>query len=264
MKWIATLLLVAALEPGAPDLGAAQAKFRQGLAHYELFEYADAIQLWNEAYSLIPDDPDALEVRLKIVYNLAVAHKAAYALDLDVIHLRQAKLQLERYLTGYAELHGVDATTASGAADARELLRHVEEQLAELEREPDEETEPPVPPPDPGPPSEPPPAVDDPGRPPTLTAGIVLVSLGGAAGILSIGAAASGQRIESGIDQTMPGAERASALANGRIANQIAVFSAVAAGVLVVSGGVLLGVGLAKRRKQRGSGSARAGIGVRF
>jgi hypothetical protein len=126
---IAVALFVApepAAPPDATEAPAAEAKrlFAEGSSKYELGDCQGAIELWEQAYELLP-----LGLRAQLQVPLANAHVCAYESDEDPEHLRRAQVLFGDYL---AALDAVDQQTR---AEVEGLLKQVSDTLAELEAE---------------------------------------------------------------------------------------------------------------------------------
>ncbi len=233
--------------PVEDPMTSAQALYQAGVASYETFDYQEAIEKWTDAYALLPQTPETAATRNSLVYNIARAQEKAFAQDHDVARLRRAIALLERY--------HADAE-ASGVADATELA-DVRTRIAELEAAVDAaqaEREPVRPPPTPGADGE----RSRRGRA-SIATGSVLMVLGVGA---VVGGVVAGTRMSSSARRTLPGLDqlgdeqaRADALARGHRGDVVTIASAVAGGVVALSGTVLLAIG-AKRRGRPSSRSA--------
>ncbi len=111
----------------------AEALYKQGKTKFETADYEQALALWKQAYSLLPDSEDAHVVRNALVYNISEAQIKAYEINRNVTHLRKAKLLLEDYLNTHRQLYGDDAEATKERSGARDRLRQVEKMLTEAE-----------------------------------------------------------------------------------------------------------------------------------
>ncbi len=103
--------------------------FREGQAKFETSDFDGAIEVWERAYSKLPDDPALAPTRALLMANIAQAHVAAHAVDHDLEHLRRADVLFEQYL---ATLDASDTETrASVEAERNEIA----EAIAAVERE---------------------------------------------------------------------------------------------------------------------------------
>ncbi len=142
-------------------------------------------------------------------------------------------------------------------AKGRGLLEEIE---AELVRHEAEASDAKPPPPDQPPPQAVPPADTAPADAGAEHKAKILIGVGGGllglgvvgAG-LGLGGAVWGQSLESGIeDGSSTGVRRINALEDGRSANGLAIGGAVAGGVLLTAGAVVLALGLKKRKTAKG------------
>src|SRR5690606_30476534 len=254
------------------------------------FDYEGAVDLWTKAYAKLPEEQAG--VRNAMVYNIATAQEKAYDVDKDLQHLRQAVLLLESYVKNYKVLYKKTPETAAEVDKAETRIAALKERIARAERgqadPPPAEAAPgdPATPDEPAPPTDarygsgavdgiawttghdPPPdpqlleknqrlAVEEKKTDRMLIASYVLLSVGGVIALGGAGAVVGGSATDS------PGARGSgySGLAFG--------------GACLITGGVLLGVGLDRRKKARqgtlvaatpvfGRGFAGASVAVRF
>lgn len=249
---------VAAAQPAAPDgagapeaapedagaLQDAEALYKRGRTSFETANYLEAIDLWEEAYGLVQDVPENAAIKAALIYNIAAAQEKAYDIDTDITHLRQAAVLMETYARSVPALYGDEDEAALE-------LEKIETRLAEL-RQRIEEAEAAAPQTDPDPDPDPGPQVIEPTFTPdprakpliiagAVTAGLGVVGLGLMAGGLAMGSSAN----DLGEDVSLE--DRRDQFDRGRTGNTLAYVGGAAGGVLLVTGAVLLGIGLKKR-----------------
>lgn len=253
-----------AAEPAVDETTLAQAEqlYDRGKAEFETADYAAAVDLWTEAYRLVPDLPESSRIKALLIYNIATARERAFEVDEDPQQLRQAKILLESYEESIPDLYGEGEAAEAERAKVRERMASIDAALHAATGD-DEPTPPPV--------VEPPPTTADagpahPGRP-LVIAGAVLVGVG-VAGLAVMGAGlgiGAGANDISGLDDDDITGRR-DQFARGRTGNGMALGGGIAGGVLAVTGAVLLGIGVAKNKKAAPTawlGPGSAGVGVR-
>lgn len=244
----------AAAEPASTDVAAApveqspalrdaEALYKRGRSSFETANYLEAIDLWEEAYGLVEDVPENAAIKAALIYNIAAAQEKAYDIDTDVTHLRQAAVLMETYARSVPALYGDED-------EAEVELAKIDKRLAELRQriEDAEASQPsdPDPTPDPADPAAEPTFTPDPRAKPLIiagavTAGVGVVGLGLMAGGLAMGSSANE------LDEDVSLEDRRAQFDRGRTGNTLAYVGGAAGGVLLVTGAVLLGIGLKKR-----------------
>jgi len=221
------------------DLEASRRLYLEGKAFFDTSQYERAVEIWTRAYSKVP--ADAPEVRNRIVYNIATAQEQAYAIDHDVVHLRQANQLLRTYVDN---LDHDDPDNEQDIARAEARIAEIEARIERAVDEPDIDTSPAV--------DEPSPADGDETRRLTnnrrlasearkVDAMIVAGYVTGSAGLVFLAGGIGG----------ISGA-RAANTAAGRRAGEGVGYGGLALGVAgVATGAVLLGVGYSKRKRLR-------------
>lgn len=210
-----------------------------GTAAYDLADYETALEKFSAAYAALPIGPETTLIRSAIVYNVGITQKRMYELDGDLVHLKKAKV----LLTKYFEEFGADGGDED--AKGRALLAEIN---ATLEAARDAEPEPAVQ-------SLPPAGQEDAPPPDDRTArvfigvGAGLLGLGLAGAGLGVGGALWGQGLEADIeDGTVDPNQRIQSLQDGKTANSMALGGAIAGGVLLTAGAVVLTLGIARKR----------------
>ena len=228
------------------ELRKAQELYDRGKVKFDTTHYDEAIELWTEAYGILPDTPENAPIKAAIIYNLATAQEKAFGIDKDVTHLRRAVVLMEQYAKSIPDLYGDGDEAAEETTRIEERLADVRAKLEEAEAAGAE----PEPTPDQPPPSEPPtdrPPTDDKARPlviagATLT-GVGVIGLGVMAGGLALGRASNDI---SDLDPADLDARR-ERFDRGRAGNVMAYVGGALGGAALVTGAVLLGIGLKRR-----------------
>lgn len=225
---------------------------REGQEKYDTADFADAIELWSQAYSELPAGPEAEQYRTVLVYQLAKACQEAYRVNGDLKYLRKAEGLFEQYIEN---LGPDDDETRSTAEEALAAVREkiAEEEAAEqarrdaLAREaaagktgPKGQEDTPPPPPGNG----------------LRIAGAVTLGVG-AALMIGMGVAlgrggsldAEGDAYVATEGNSAMDAAVGDLLARGRAANTAAVVTGVLGGALLLTGAALLTVDGVRRRK---------------
>ena len=221
------------------DLEASRRLYLEGKAFFDTSQYERAVEIWTRAYGKVPDD--APEVRNRIVYNIATAQEQAYAIDHDVVHLRQANQLLRTYVDN---LDHDDADNAQDIARAQARIAEIEARIEQAVNDPELEPKPET--------DQPSPADGDETRKLTnnrrlasesrkVDTMIVAGYVTGSVGLVFLAGGIGG----------ISGA-RAANTAAGRRAGEGVGYGGLALGVAgVATGAVLLGVGFSKRKRLR-------------
>lgn len=117
-----------------PDIATAKSLFNDGLARYNAADYGKAVELWLEAYTLVPPTPENQLIKAQLIYNVARAQQKWFVLDEDITHLRQSKEILERYLGEIDDLYE-EGQAAMEREKIEEQIAELDEQIAEVEAE---------------------------------------------------------------------------------------------------------------------------------
>ena len=260
--------------PGSTDAKAqAQALYKEGVTLYKMSEYQAALEQFKQAFKFsmkIEDEEVRARVLHALEFNLARAHVKTYGIDRDIQHLRVAVDLLEKHAASSAE-YGVDA-------EAEDLLTYAQAELARPAGQSrpvdgdDEGTSKPAEEADPKEDRDAvaedaaPEPLDDRNRPSTASgkalriSGYVALGLGAASlglmgGGMAMAAKAKGDYEDAGTQATYD-----CALSRGTTGNALALTGAVAAGVFLSAGAVLLVVEK-KKKPSRASRAARLRLG---
>jgi hypothetical protein len=225
-----------------PVVGEAQRLFDAGVTKFETADYIGAIELWTEAFGLVPSVPENASIKAKLIANIASAQERAYQVDKQISHLNQAKILLERYRSVLVDIYLDEIEREKELAWVNERLTRIDTELeAVAEREAAEQaaTEQQDQPEQPKP------------RPPgrgLLIGGSVAMALEA----VGLGVMIAGMVMGEGNDDIsdLPTNDldtRADRFRMGRLGNGLAIAGAVGGGVLLGAGVALLVVGLQKR-----------------
>ena len=253
--------LAAAPEAPTDPLADAQRLYDRGKAKFETADYADAIELWTEAYALVPETPESSQIKVLLLYNLATAREKQFEVSRDPAELRKAAILLQSFEESIATLYGEGEEAEAERAKVQEKLAAVEARLraheamqAPVDDGDDDGDEPTGPTTDVE--STPPEEGEEPAR-----AGRGLVIGGAVAAGLGVGGLAlmaaglgMGARANDISDLEPDDIDgRRDRFDRGRTGNTLAIAGGVAGGVLLVTGAVLLGIGLSRTRAGRAS-----------
>ena len=229
----------------------AKSLYEQGKNRFDTADYDAAIELWTEAYGALPNTPDAAPIKAALIYNIATAQERAYAIDKDITHLRRAAILVQQYADAIPALYGEGEQAQAERDRVQERLEDLRTRIEEAEAaQPEPEAEPDAedesiehPFPEPVPSSD---MQPDPRTRPLIISGAVLAGLGVAMSGVMAGGLVMGSQANDGVPEDLE--QRRDQFDKGRTGNTLAIASGVVAGVLVVTGATLLGVGLSRRR----------------
>jgi hypothetical protein len=222
----------------------AQKLFDEGATKFETADYIGAIELWTEAFGLVPNAPENAPVKAKLIANIAAAQERAYLVDKEVSHLNQAKILIERYRGTLDDIYLDELEREKELAWVNERLTKIDAELKIVaereaakqaaEQAAAEQAEQPPPRP--------------PGRG-LVIGGSVLAGVGAA----GLGVMVGGMVVGSSNDDIsdLPTTDldtRADRFRMGRLGNALAIAGGVGGGVLLGVGVALLVVGLKKNR----------------
>ncbi len=115
------------------DLTRAQELYKKGTRSYELADYAAALELWKEAYQILPDVEGSGAIRHALVYNMADAESKQFEIDKDVSRLRKARMLLQEYIESHEEIYGNTEEAKKDKANAETRLAELEQKIAAAE-----------------------------------------------------------------------------------------------------------------------------------
>ena len=237
-------------DPAVDPLADAQRLYDRGKAKFETADYADAIGLWTEAYALVPETPESSQIKVLLLYNIATAREKQFEVSRDPAELRKAAILLQSFEDGISALYGEGPEAEAERAKVQERRAAIEVRLREAEaaqgggEDDDGVAEPP-------PPAEPTVPVDDGDEAPSrggrglVIGGAVAAGLGvGGLGLMAagLGMGARANDISDLEPDDVDG--RRDRFDRGRTGNTLAIAGGVAGGVLLVTGAVLLGLGV--------------------
>lgn len=118
---------------GDPVMAEAKQLFDAGVARYTAADYEAAVNLWLEAFSLVPATYDNRMIKAELIYNVARAQQKWFEIDKDVKHLRQSREILLRYVDELDELYAEQA--AMEREKVQEQIADIDVQIAKWEAE---------------------------------------------------------------------------------------------------------------------------------
>ncbi len=251
-------------DDGAMDR--ARALYQQGEARFSTADFIGAVELWTEAFSIVPDTSDAGRIKALLIYNIATARERAFEVTGDVSYLRQARILMEGYAKSLSTLFG---DTDEAEAERQKLTLRLNTIVAQIDaadrraargspRNSSDER-----------PDDAPEADDGRRRKALIGAGAASLVVGVAGlGLMGGGLAMGSNANDIGglADDDIDG--RRSKFDRGRTGNTLAIAGGVVGGVFAVTGAVLLAIG-AKRRSRTSTavapwvGAGLAGLGMR-
>ena len=110
-----------------PALTEAKGLYKQGEVEFQTGGYISALNLWKQAFAMLPDGEDTRAIRHALVYNIAEAHSRAYEVSRNLTHLRTAKVMLETYRKEHRALYGDDKAAVKERSE-------VDDRIAELDK----------------------------------------------------------------------------------------------------------------------------------
>ena len=113
------------------EIDKAKSLYADGQAHFDLFHYEKAVELWTAAYAAVPDD--APWVKNRMVYNIATAQLKAFEMDHELIHLRQASRLLQTYVDNYTSMYDETPETRAEVAKAKQRIAELQAQIEAAE-----------------------------------------------------------------------------------------------------------------------------------
>lgn len=262
----------APVEPSAaeapdPQLERARELYQQGEARFATADFAGAIELWTEAFSIVPDSTDAARIKALLIYNLATARERAFEISGDVSHLRQAKILMEDYAASIPALFGDSPEGEDERAKITGRLNTITAQIDAADRKKDRERGRTTP-------DERPDADDQGGggRGATALIGVGAAALAVGVGGLAMMGAGLGMGSKAndlgGLDDDDIDGRRAQ-FDRGRTGNTLAIAGGVVGGVFAITGAVLVGIGASRKAQAKRAafapwfGGRTVGLGVR-
>ena len=250
-----------ASEPAAevdPALAKAESLYDRGRAKFETVDYKGAIELWTEAYGIVPDSPESAPIKAALMYNIATAQDRAYNIDQDLAHLRAAAELMGRYIQAIPVLYEDEADAERERAKATAQLDELNERIAAaeaaaadkpeqvvIERTVKDDT-----------------PREDPTAQPLIISGAVLTVVGVGGMAMMIGGIVMGRTANDLSGLTPDDFEgRQERFDRGERGNTLAYVGGIAGGALLATGAVLLGLGLHRKKKSGVQASAAVGPG---
>lgn len=230
----------------------------EGQDKYAADDFSGAAQAWTQLLDKLPEAQPNRATRENVLLNVLQAHLDGYSRarnpdgSKDIEHLRDAKSVLDSYFASFKEAYGDNAAVSAAVQEkADELdrtLAAAEEEAASSEELPDP------------PPMETTPTDNGKDGPDIIvleaendggglivggavTAGLSLAGFG----VLAAGAVIA-TRAEEDYLAAMSDEERADAEQSGTTGNALTITGAIVGPVLLITGGVLIGLGAKKRK----------------
>ncbi|MEX1366914.1 MAG: hypothetical protein AB1Z98_27555 [Nannocystaceae bacterium] len=266
----ATVALSVSAAPLLPAQAAAQDSeierlYVEGQDKYAAGDFSGAASAWTQLLESYPESQPSRATRENVLLNVLQAHLDGYARTRnddgtkDIEHLRSAKSVLDSYFASFKEAYGDNAAVSAAVQEKadeldRALERAEEEAAAAVAPDPD-------------------PIVTDPDpKDPKTKDGpdiIVLEAENDGGGLIVGGAVTAGLslagfgvlaagsviaiRAEEDFLAATTDAARADAESQGQTGNALTITGAIVGPVLLITGGVLIGLGIKKRKDAKAS-----------
>ncbi len=242
----------------------------EGQDKYADGDFAGAADAWTRLLERLPEAQANRATRENVLLNVIQAHLDGYARNRkddgskDIGHLRNAKQVLDAYFASFKKAYGDRAAVSAAVQEkADELDRTLGDAEAEAAKVPDPDIEPdPEPEPDGGKKTGPDiivlEAENDGGG--LIVGGAVAAGLSlGGFGVLAAGAVIANRAEEDFLavvcaspcgtdEQAAAQAERDDATKSGKTGNALTITGAIVGPVLLITGGLLIGLGIKKRK----------------
>lgn len=124
----------ATAEPTTVDMAEVKKIYDEGKAKYDTLDYAGAIEAWTRAYAIVPAQDDYREARNDLAYNIATAQEKAYDIDHKVEHLRQARGLLVSFVEEYKQLYEPTPEAKAEVARVKERIAALDARIAAAEQ----------------------------------------------------------------------------------------------------------------------------------
>lgn len=228
---------------GEPAVEEAKALFTEGAGKFETADYAGAIELWTEAYSIVPNRPEYAPIKAKLIANLASAQERAYAVDAELRHLNQARILLESYREVIDDIYTSSIEREKELAWVTERVGKIDAELKAVAEREDAARK----------------KAEQGDRKPgqgLMIGGGVLVGLGAAGLGVMVGGMVMGQGANDIADIPTDDLDaREARFSRGRTGNALAIAGGAGGAVLIGTGVALLIVGM-KKKKAAGADEA--------
>lgn len=233
----------------------ARALYIKGQALFDTARYEDAADVFGQAYEATPDVAETLQIRKTLIYNIATTLEFAYDIDHDIEHLRRASRLMAEWNEAIPIISSSEDEMIRLTAEADVQMKRLSERLAfaELSRQQERETKRPTARPTPNKPENTSGTViDEPRSSPARSmtvAGATLLGLGAASlGVMTAGIII-GARANDELSVEL--STRRDQIQQGELGNALAIAGATTAAATIISGGVLLGLGIHRQRNPR-------------
>jgi hypothetical protein len=119
---------------GAVDMAEVKKIYDEGKAKYDTLDYSGAIEAWTRAYGMVPAQDDYREARNDLAYNIATAQEKAFDIDHKVEHLRQARGLLVSFVEEYKKLYEPTEEAKAEVARVKERIAALDTRIAAAEQ----------------------------------------------------------------------------------------------------------------------------------
>ncbi|MCA9717839.1 MAG: hypothetical protein KC468_24420, partial [Myxococcales bacterium] len=122
-------VLAASLAPSSSDerVKRAEELYAKGTSKFETADYKAAIELWSEAYTVVPADPAYGEIKALLLYNIATAREKAFEVYGEVSELRQAEILLGNFEKSIPSIYQEESERAAELSKVRERKAKIAE-----------------------------------------------------------------------------------------------------------------------------------------
>lgn len=126
----------ASAEPTSVDMAEVKKIYDEGKAKYDTLDYAGAIEAWTRAYAIVPAQDDYREARNDLAYNIATAQEKAYDIDHKVEHLRQARGLLVSFVEEYKQLYEPTPEAKAEVTRVKDRIAALDARIAAADQTP--------------------------------------------------------------------------------------------------------------------------------
>jgi hypothetical protein len=228
-----------------PALARARELYEQGEARFATADYFAAIELWTQAFTMVPDTADSARIQAELIYDIATAREKAFEVSGDITHLRQAKLLMEDYVETIPQLYADEAEAEAERARITTRLNGIVARIDQVGRQRERDRT--------ASQRETGPQRDDAQtrRSRAMIASGAALLVVGAGGLSMMTAGLVVGRRANDISDLEASAidDRREQFRRGRTGNSLAIAGGVVGGVFALGGAVLVGLGASQRRR---------------
>ncbi len=120
-------------DTAAVDMAEVKKIYDEGKAKYDTLDYSGAIDAWTRAYGMVPAQDEYREARNDLAYNIATAQEKAFDIDHKVEHLRQARGLLVSFVDEYKKLYEPTPEAKAEVARVKERIAALDTKIAAAE-----------------------------------------------------------------------------------------------------------------------------------